>query len=117
MSKTGKAVLLSALVFPGAGHFYLKRHLGGIVLAGIALLSLTLLISTAADTAMQISAQIQRGGVPLDVPALTRMIAQQSSGRDAGVGNAASITLLACWLIGMVDAYRVGRAIGKDGHQ
>jgi TM2 domain-containing membrane protein YozV len=30
-----KATLISALVFPGGGHFYLKKHIVGVLLAGI----------------------------------------------------------------------------------
>ncbi|MCG6966015.1 MAG: hypothetical protein LJE59_05860 [Chromatiaceae bacterium] len=113
MSQAIKATLLSALVFPGLGHFYLKKHFSGLVLAGIALVSLYLLISAAADTAMQITEQIQHGDVPLDVPALTRMLEQQSSAGETRTGSVASMALLASWLIGMVDAYRVGRAIDR----
>jgi hypothetical protein len=33
MKKSMKAALLSAFVFPGAGHFFLKKHITGTVLA------------------------------------------------------------------------------------
>ncbi|MGB5671974.1 MAG: hypothetical protein WBM71_15640 [Sedimenticolaceae bacterium] len=113
MSRSTKAALLSALVFPGLGHFYLKRHVTGAILVTVALAALYLLISSAADTAMQITEQIQHGNVPLDVSALTKLIEQQPTGGEAQFMNAASTALLVSWLIGIVDSFRVGHAMDK----
>ena len=44
MRKSIKAVLLSALVFPGIGHFALKRYQRGLIFFVPALLSLSLIV-------------------------------------------------------------------------
>ncbi|MGB5614139.1 MAG: hypothetical protein WBM67_15950, partial [Sedimenticolaceae bacterium] len=75
--------------------------------------ALYLLISSAADMAMQITEQIQHGNVPLDVSALTELMEQQPTGGEVQYMNAASTALLASWLIGIVDSFRVGRAMDK----
>lgn len=58
---------------------------------------------------MQITEQIQSGDVSLDVAAITELVLRQSTGADAQMLNIAAVTLTICWLIGIVDAYRIGR--------
>lgn len=109
MSKSMKAALLSALVFPGLGHIYLKRYLPGLLLAGIALAALVVVISATLDTALQLSDAILRGDIAPDVTAITESLASQPAGADALRLNGAYAVLAVAWLIGIVDAYRAGR--------
>ena len=44
MNKAFKAVLLSALVFPGAGQFLLKKYLLGGIFSGTAFISLGVIL-------------------------------------------------------------------------
>lgn len=113
MKKHTKAVLLSGLVFPGMGHLYLKRVLPGVVLLGTALTSVYFLLSSILEKAFIISNKIQSGDMPLDVAAISEFAAKQSTGADGRLLNIATYTLLICWVIGMVDAYRVGRSSNK----
>lgn len=115
MGKTMKAALLSALVFPGAGHFFLKKHITGTVLAGAALASLYLVISKMVERALQIAEKIQSGEVQLDVAAITELISKQPTGTDAQLLNIAWTVLILSWLIGIVDSYRVGRIQDDSG--
>ena len=113
MRKSTKAALLSALVFPGAGHFFLKRYITGTVLTGAAFASLYLLISKTVERALQITEKIQLGEVPPDVAAITELVLKQPTGTEAQLLSIASIVLIISWLIGIVDSYRVGRPQGK----
>lgn len=61
------------------------------------------------EQAFEISDKILRGETQLDVQAITEQVAQQSSGADAQLLNLTTIAILICWLVGIVDAYRVGR--------
>ncbi len=63
MNKPMKAALLSAFVFPGVGHFLLKKYIPGTVLAGTAFAGLYLLIAKTVETALQIAEKIQSGEV------------------------------------------------------
>ena len=113
MSKAIKAALLSAFVFPGTGHFFLKKHIIGTLLAGAALASLYLVLSRMVGRALQIGEKIQRGEVQLDVAAITELISKQPTGTDAEFLNFAWIVLIISWLIGIADSYRVGRVQAK----
>ena len=108
-----KAAMLSAFVFPGVGHFFLKKNITGTVLSGAALVSLYVVITNAVDRALQIAEKIQRGEVQLDVAAITELVSKQPTGTDAHLLNIATAILIISWLVGIVDSYRVGRVQGK----
>ncbi len=113
MKKSTKAALLSALVFPGLGHIYLKKYLPGLVLAGASFAALYYLIADATDKAFEIVDKLQSGDAPADIDSITAMLSQQPAGADAQLLNVATIALVICWLVGIVDSYRVGSAADK----
>ena len=108
MKQSMKAALLSAFVFPGAGHFFLKKHITGTVLAGSALIALYLVVSKTVERALQIFEKIQRGEVQPDIAAITELVTRQSTGTDAKLLNIASAVLIISLLVGIIDSYRVG---------
>lgn len=114
MKKTEKAVLLSALVLPGSGHFFLKRYISSLVLASTALVASYFLISGVINKALDISDKIKRGEIPPDIAAITELVSHQPSGAELQSLNAAMIILVAAWLIGIVDSYRVGRQLDRS---
>lgn len=59
MKKPMKAALLSAFIFPGIGHFLLRKYMRGAVLAGAAFAGLYFLIARTVETALQITGKIQ----------------------------------------------------------
>jgi len=109
MKKPTKAALLSALVFPGVGHFFLKRYLSAAVLAGAAFVALYVLVSSAVDRALEIVDKIQRGEIQPDIAVITELVSKQPTGTEAQIINIATAVLIIAWLIGVVDSYRVGR--------
>jgi len=111
--KSTTAVLLSALVFPGVGHIYLGKYRTGIALAGVALVATAYFFSMAAERALRISDAIQSGTVPLDIEAVTRMVSEQPGDANVQLLNIAMAAFSICWLIGVVDAYRLGRLRDK----
>jgi hypothetical protein len=108
MKKSTKAVLLSALVLPGAGHIYLKKYIPGFALAGATLTALYYLISKAMEAALKIVEQIQNGSVPLDTTTITELVSMQTAGAESQLPDIATAIIIACWVIGMIDSYRVG---------
>ena len=113
MKKSTKAALLSALVFPGVGNFYLKRYISGAVIAGAALMALYVLISNAVHRALEIVDKLQRGEIQPDMAVITELVSKQPAGTEALLINIATVVLILSWIIGMVDAYRCGRL--QDG--
>ncbi len=114
MTKSTKAALLSALVFPGVGHFFLKKYISATVLAGAAVGGIYYLLMIMVERAVQITAKIQTGEIPLNVAGITELVSKQSTGAEAQLQNIATAIFIICWLIGIVDSYRVGRAQDKD---
>ena len=114
MSKAMNAALLSAFVFPGTGHFFLKKHLVGTLLAGAAFGALYFVLSRMVERALQISEKIQSGEVQIDVAVITELISKQPAGTDAQLLNVAWAVLIIVWLIGVIDSYRVGRILGNS---
>jgi len=112
-----KAALLSALVFPGLGHFYLKQRIQGTLLAGAALASLYLVISRTVEVALELSDEILRGDIQPNVAAVTDSLARQTAGADTLLLNIAYAVLVIAWVIGIVDSYRAGRTAGTGSRQ
>ncbi len=109
-----KAALLSAFVFPGVGHFLLKKYIPGAILAGTAFAGLYFLIAKTVERALQIAEKIQSGEVPLDVATITELVSKQSMSTEDQLPTIAVVALIVSWLIGIVDSYRVGRAHDKN---
>jgi len=114
MKTSTKAVLLSAFVFPGAGHLLLSKYKSAAILMSVSFAGLYYLISNAVDRAVQISEEIRSGDVPLDVGAITELVSKQATGSEAQLINLATAAVVMCWLVGIVDSYKVGRARDRE---
>jgi TM2 domain-containing membrane protein YozV len=114
MKKSMKAALLSAFLFPGVGHIYLKRYIPGMVLVGVSLAGIYYLTSKTVERSLQIVEKIQSGDVPLDVTAITELVSKQPTGTEAQLLDIATTVIIICWLIGIIDSYRVGRGQDKN---
>ncbi len=112
MSHSIKAALLSALVFPGAGHLFLKKYISAIALSSAAFSVAYFLTTTMIERAMQITEKIQSGQIPLDVTSINELVSAQSNGADGQALNIATIVFIIIWLVGIMDSYRVGRKPG-----
>ena len=109
MKRSTKAALLSALIFPGVGQFSLRRYTMGFLLTGAALASLYFIVSYAVERAFQIVDKIQQGEIAADSLSITELVSQQSMQGGAQFLNIASLVLIVCWLISIVDAIIAGR--------
>jgi TM2 domain-containing membrane protein YozV len=112
VKKSTKAALFSALVFPGVGHFYLKRWLVGILLFGVAALATFYIGSVVMETASFVVERIQSGAVNSDTDTIARLAEEQISSKEQAV-SLAKYVFLACWLAGIAGAWWQGRAQDK----
>ncbi len=108
MKRSSKAALLSGLIFPGIGHIVLKQYLRGSVLMLFALVALSVIVTWIYQRALTIVDRINSGDIPVDTGAIAEMVSNSSSGADSFLENIAVIVLGACWLIGIIDSYRLG---------
>ena len=110
MTKTTKAVLLSALVFPGTGHVFLKKYLPGGALVSVALGCLYYLVTKSIEIALSIAEKIQSGEVPHDAVGLSEFVATQMSAMETPAQDIATTVLIIVWVTGILDSYRIARA-------
>ena len=114
MRQSLKAALVSAFVLPGGGHFLLKKHIRGALLSGVTILCVGALFSIAMEKAQEISLKIQSGEIPLDISRITEEVTRQAAGGGAQLAEIATYLLVICWLVGIVDSFRVGWLLDKD---
>jgi len=113
VKKSIKAALISAFIFPGLGHIYLKKYLVGILLAGISGASIYYMISNVMEIAMEISKKIQSGAIPPDIATITALVSQQANAANTQLTNIATSVFFICWSIAILDSYRLGIAQEK----
>jgi hypothetical protein len=110
MKRSSKAALLSGLVFPGIGHMVLKHYLRGSVLMLSALVAFSVIVTVVIQRALIIVDRINSGDIPVETGAIAEMVSNSTNGADSLIQNISVIVLGACWLIGIIDSYRLGIA-------
>jgi hypothetical protein len=113
MKRSSKAALLSGLIFPGIGHIVLKQYLRGSVLILFSLVALSVIVTRIYQQALTIVDRINSGDIPVDAGAIADMVSNSTSAADNLMENIALLVLVACWLIGIIDSYRLGVAQEK----
>jgi hypothetical protein len=108
MKKSSKAALLSGLVFPGIGHIFLKEYLRGSVLVVLSLAALSVVVVNAYKHAMLIVDRVVSGDVSMEAGAIAQAVSNSTTAADSFVENFAVIVLVGCWLVGIMDSYRLG---------
>ena len=114
MKKPLKAALLSGLVFPGIGHLYLGSRLRGFPLLAMALAALSVIFTIAYRNAQLVVGRILSGDVSMEFGAITQAISESTSAADNMVNSIAIVVVVACWLAGIFDSYRLGVAQEKQ---
>ena len=113
MKESTKSTLWSVFIFPGAGHFYLKKWLAGTVSAIIASAALVVILAGVIERANRIAEKIMLGEVPLDIGIIMDLVSRQTAQGDTTL-DTAMYTLIAVWIIAALDAFRLGRAMDKQ---
>ena len=118
MKQAHKALLYSAAIFPGSGHFLLRHMPAGFVFAGFGVGCIVALVSQIMAIANDVSQRILSGELPFDIIEITRAVSAETSERVWVSDNLAIWLLLACYLLAAADAYRLGlrrdRAAGDN---
>ncbi len=110
MKVSYKAALLSALVFPGVGHLYLKRRLRGLVILFFVVAGLGYLIwSAAAATLDRLDdAMLKVQGGATNLKALSEIVGSKMSTADPYLDAVFYVTVF-FWIFSVIDAYRIGK--------
>jgi TM2 domain-containing membrane protein YozV len=110
MNNAVKGALLSGLIWPGLGQMVLKRYGRGAVIMLGTTVSLAAFVIKAVQYALAILERIESQGGAIDVDTITNAVSQASGWSGGPVMNLLLLSMCVWWLIGAVDAYRLGRA-------
>ncbi len=117
MKESLKAALWSLFIFPGSGHFYLKKWIVGSILSVIAVGALAVIMTKVIERANLIAEQIILGEIPFDLTVITEMVSQQSKLNDSPLLTSAWYVLIVVWVLAAIDAYRLGHQLDKEGYR
>jgi len=108
MSRSTIALLLSALVFPGAGHLYLKRKTRALVFGVPTLVAAGYFLVDATRRATELADQVLSGSLGTDPVAIAARLEQ--AGPTSFLVDLSIWVMLACWIAAAVDAWLLGRS-------
>ncbi|PHS26140.1 MAG: hypothetical protein COA83_03635 [Methylophaga sp.] len=101
MTKTTKALLLSAFAYPGGGQIFLKRYLSGMVFISISTIGFYYVLKNTFQIAFQIIEQVKNGAAPPDFTTLLSLVSQH----DTQLLNNVITIMLITWLVSIVHIY------------
>ncbi|MGO4891488.1 hypothetical protein [Flavobacterium sp. W21_SRS_FM6] len=113
LSITSRAVALSALAFPGAGHYYLKHKKTATLLLLVTGACVIKIAMVALNVANLISDRLLKGQIALDIPSISLAVKTELAAQSDIFVSLSTWLLLACWLFGILDAYRLAQAATK----
>lgn len=109
MKKSTLGLLLSGMVFPGLGHLVLKAYKRGAALVLITIACFINIMVTAIRHVNSVMEKIQSEGGIIDLDSVTLAANQAVSAADQATYNISYFILVCCWLVGVIDGYRVGK--------
>jgi TM2 domain-containing membrane protein YozV len=108
MKRSAKAALLSAFMFPGAGHFFLKRYIPGIFFLVTYILIISLILQDLISMIEPIIQQIEVGDTPSAILSMQDLLLNYSILNNANISPAVPYAFGILWFINIIDAYRIG---------
>ena len=86
----------------------LKQYLRGSILMLAALIAFSAIVTVVTRRALTVIDSMNSGEVPVDTGAISELVSNSISSADNSIVNISLIALAACWLIGIIDSYRLG---------
>lgn len=115
MTNAVKAVLLSGLVFPGLGQLVLKYYKRGVALTLATFVCFYVLIEGAVQQALAIVDKIDLSSGVVDEKVITAAVSEAGKTSDTVAIKLVVWALLIIWVIGIVDAYVIGKRRDREG--
>jgi hypothetical protein len=107
MNRAVAAALLSGLVFPGAGHLFLRRRRRACLFLVPTLLAAIVYVGDVAQRVSGMVDQVLAGTVAPNAAAIAARLDAQGAGSP--LATASAVVLIACWAGSIVDAFMVAR--------
>jgi hypothetical protein len=115
MNNSLKGALLSGVVFPGVGQVILKHYKRGIALMVTVLVSLLVIVVKTVQQAFTLLEKIESDGGAINMSTISNAATQASTTADSFIFNFVLLLIIFCWVIGVVDAYRIGKKRDIEG--
>jgi len=109
MNNSLKGAFLSGLIFPGLGQVVLKHYKRGAVIMLTVLVSLSVVVVKAVQQALGILEKIESEGGAISMSTISNVATQASTTSGSLTFNLVLLLVILCWIIGVVDAYRIGK--------
>ncbi len=109
MNNSLKGAFLSGLIFPGLGQVVLKHYQRGAVIMLAVLVSLSVVVVQAVQHALAILEKIDLEGGAISMSNISNAATQASTTSSSLMFNLGLLSMFFFWIIGIVDAYRIGR--------
>lgn len=114
MKNSIKGALLSGLAFPGIGQISLKHYKRGIALILVTLAILIAFVAKVTQQAFVILEKIELERGAIDLNAISNAATQASNTSDSLILNFLLGLMIFFWIIGVVDAYRIGKKMDLE---
>lgn len=105
MTKSTKALLLSAFVYPGAGQLLLKRYYLGAGFIIVTTIGLYFILANIFRIANQIIERVQSGGQTPDFSVLLSLVSQH----DTALLNNAFTVMVITWFLSILHIYLINK--------
>ncbi|WP_229413491.1 hypothetical protein [Massilia violaceinigra] len=112
MNRSVVALLLSGLVFPGAGQYYLGRRARACLFIVPTLVAAIYFFKQVVATASRMADEVLSGALPADPVLIAERLHQQGD-TATPLMNIAAAVMLACWVASLVDAWLLARALER----
>ncbi len=109
MNNSLKGAFLSGLIFPGLGQIVLKHYKRGVVIMFTVLAGMSVVVAKAVQHALTILEKIESEGGAISMSTISNAATQASITSGNLMFNLISLLVILCWIIGVVDAYRIGK--------
>jgi hypothetical protein len=86
----------------------LKQYLRGSMLMLTALIALSVIVTKAIKQALTVLDRMNSGEIPVEAAAITELVSKSAAGAEGSTLNIAALVFGACWLVGIIDSYRLG---------
>ncbi len=109
MKNSLKGAFWSGLIFPGLGQIILKHYKRGAVIMITVLVCMSVFIVKVVQHALDILEKIQSQGGVISMSTISNAVTQASTTSGNLTLNIVLLLVILCWIIGVVDAYRIGK--------
>ncbi len=109
MKNSLKGAFLSGLIFPGLGQIILKHYKRGAVIMFTVLVSMSVFVVKVVQHALDILEKIESQGGAISMSTISNAATQASTTSGNLTLNIVLLLVILCWIIGVVDAYRIGK--------